>query len=73
MLKRLTYFGSTLGACSVADKAVIARAVAANVLPLVAAGRVKPAIDSTFALGEAAAAHNRMKSSNHTGKIVLTL
>ncbi|MGB6541897.1 MAG: NAD(P)H-quinone oxidoreductase [Xanthobacteraceae bacterium] len=73
MLKRLTHTGSTLRARAVADKAAIARAIEAKVLPLIAAGRVKPLIDSTFALREAAAAHARMDSSQHIGKIVLTL
>jgi NADPH2:quinone reductase len=73
MLKRLTHTGSTLRARSVADKGAIARAVEAKVLPLIATGRVKPVIDSTFPLREAAAAHARMESSQHVGKIVLTL
>ena len=73
MLKRLTHTGSTLRARAVADKAAIARAIEAKVLPLIAAGRVKPVINSTFALREAAAAHARMDSSQHIGKIVLTL
>jgi len=73
MLKRLTHTGSTLRARSVADKGAIARAVEVKVLPLIAAGRVKPVIDSTFPLREAAAAHARMESSQHIGKIVLTL
>ncbi len=73
MLKRLTHTGSTLRARSVADKAAIARAVEANVLPLLAAGKVKPVIDSTFPLNKADAAHARMESSEHIGKIVLTL
>ncbi len=73
MLKRLTHTGSTLRARSVADKGAIARAVEAKGLPRTAAGRVKPVIDSTFPLREAAAAHARMESSQHIGKIVLTL
>jgi putative PIG3 family NAD(P)H quinone oxidoreductase len=73
MLKRLTHTGSTLRARSVEDKGAIARAVETHVLPLLAAGRVKPVIDSTFPLAQAAAAHARMESSAHIGKIVLTL
>jgi len=73
MLKRLTHTGSTLRARAIADKAAIARAIEAKVLPLIAAGRVRPVIDSTFALRQAAAAHSRMDSSQHIGKIVLTL
>lgn len=48
------------------------RAVEAHALPLVAAGKVKPVIDSTFPLSEAAAAHSRLEASAHIGKIVLT-
>jgi NADPH2:quinone reductase len=73
MLKRLHHTGSTLRSRSVEDKSAIARAIEADVLPLLAAGRVKPVIDSTFPLAEAAAAHARMESSAHIGKIVLTL
>jgi NADPH2:quinone reductase len=73
MLKRLTHTGSTLRARAVADKAAITRAVEKNVLPLIASGRVKPLIDSTFPLKQASAAHARMESGKHIGKIVLTL
>ena len=73
MLKRLTHTGSTLRARSVADKAAIARGIEEQVLPLIASGRVKPVIDSTFPLAEAAAAHARMETSAHIGKIVLTV
>src|SRR5262245_55555696 len=73
MLKRLTHTGSTLRARSVADKGAIARGVEQHVLPLIAAGRVKPVLDSTFPLAQAAAAHTRMVTSAHIGKIVLVV
>jgi putative PIG3 family NAD(P)H quinone oxidoreductase len=73
MFKRLLHTGSTLRARSIADKAAIARAIEAKVLPLITAGAAKPVIDSTFKLDEAAAAHGRMERSEHIGKIVLTL
>ena len=73
MLKRLHHTGSTLRARSVPDKAAIARAVEDKVLPLLAAGRVRPVIDSTFPLVKAADAHARMEASVHIGKIVLTV
>ena len=73
MFKRLTHTGSTLRARSVADKGAIARAVEAKVLPLIASGRVKPVINSTFQLRDAAAAHARMEAGHHVGKIVLAL
>ena len=72
MLKRLHHTGSTLRARSVADKGAIARAVETNVLPLIAAGKVKPVIYKTFPLDAAPAAHALMETSAHLGKIVLT-
>jgi NADPH2:quinone reductase len=73
MLKRLTHTGSTLRSRSDADKAAIARAVEQHAWPLIAAGQVRPVMDKTFGLAEAAAAHARMESSQHIGKIVLTV
>ncbi len=73
MVKRLVHTGSTLRAREVPFKAAIAQALHERVWPLVAAGRVRPVIDSTFPLAEASAAHARMESSSHVGKIVLTV
>jgi NADPH2:quinone reductase len=73
MVKRLTHTGSTLRPRSVADKAAIAQALEARVLPLLAQGRAKPVIDSTFPLADVQRAHARMESSEHIGKIVLTI
>jgi NADPH2:quinone reductase len=73
MLKRLTHTGSTLRARSIPDKTAIARGVEEQVLPLIAAGKVRPVIDSTFPLAQASAAHARMESSTHIGKIVLVV
>jgi NADPH2:quinone reductase len=57
----------------VEDKTAIATAVAEKVLPLIASGKVKPVMDSSFPLREAHAAHARMETSAHIGKIVLTI
>jgi len=73
MVRRLTITGSTLRPQSVAAKARIARAVEAQVWPLVASGAVAPVMDSAFPLERAAEAHARMESSAHIGKIVLDL
>jgi NADPH2:quinone reductase len=73
MQKRLHHTGSTLRPRTVAEKAAIARGIEEKVWPLVAAGKIRPVIDSTFPLEQAAAAHARMESSQHIGKIVLTL
>jgi putative PIG3 family NAD(P)H quinone oxidoreductase len=72
MLKRLTLTGSTLRARPVAEKARLAREVERVVWPWIAAGKVRPVIDSTFPLAEAEAAHARLQSGAHAGKIVLT-
>ena len=71
--RRLTITGSTLRPRPVETKAGFAAALRAHVWPLVAAGRVRPVIDRTFPLAEAAAAHALMESSRHIGKIVLTV
>lgn len=71
MMKRLTHTGSTLRPRDVAFKAQIARELEEQVWPLVEQGRVRPVMDSTFPLEQAAAAHARMEGSGHVGKIVL--
>ncbi len=71
MMRRLTITGSTLRPQSELAKARIAEGLEAHVWPLLAAGKVAPVIDSEFPLAEAAAAHARLESSGHIGKIVL--
>jgi NADPH2:quinone reductase len=71
MVKRLTITGSTLRARDDAFKADIANQLHKNVWPLLASGKIKPVIDSTFTLDEAAVAHEYMESSQHIGKIIL--
>ena len=73
LTKRLTLTGSTLRSRTVAQKAEVAEAVRKNVWPLLAAGRVRPVIHATFPLAEASEAHRLMETSNHIGKIVLTV
>ncbi len=71
MLKRLTITGSTLRARDDGFKAQIAQKLHKNVWPLLATGKIKPVIHSTFALNDAAFAHELMESSQHIGKIIL--
>jgi putative PIG3 family NAD(P)H quinone oxidoreductase len=71
MMKRQTITGSTLRPQPDLAKARIAEALAAEVWPLLESGRIAPVMDSEFPLEEAAAAHARMESSAHIGKIVL--
>jgi len=71
MVRRLTITGSTLRPQSDLAKARIAEGLRAHVWPLIEAGKLAPVMDSEFPLAEAAAAHARMESSAHIGKIVL--
>jgi NADPH:quinone reductase-like Zn-dependent oxidoreductase len=71
LVKRLTITGSTLRARDDAFKADIANKLHKNVWSLLASGKIKPIIDSTFTLDEAAVAHEYMESSQHIGKIIL--
>jgi putative PIG3 family NAD(P)H quinone oxidoreductase len=73
LTKRVTLTGSTLRTRTVAQKAEVADAVRKNIWPLLAAGRVRPTIHATFPLAQAGEAHRLMESSNHIGKIVLTI
>jgi NADPH:quinone reductase len=72
MLKRITLTGSTLRARPVAEKARLAAAIKDTVWPWIEAGKVRPVIDSRFALTEAVSAHERLDSGEHSGKILLT-
>ena len=72
-VRRIRHMGSTLRPRTVAEKGAIAAALGEKVWPLLAAGRIRPVIDSTFPLAEAAKAHARLESSGHIGKVVLTL
>jgi NADPH2:quinone reductase len=73
LVKRLTLTGSTLRSRTVEQKAAVAAAVRENVWPLIESGKVRPVIFKTFPLAEAGEAHRLMESSNHIGKIVLTV
>ena len=56
---------------SAEEKAEIARAIRANVWPLLSQGECLPIIDRVFPLADAAQAHQRMEQGDHVGKIVL--
>ncbi len=73
MRRRLTLTGSTLRPRDATFKAMVADELSRIVWPHVAEGKLKPVIDKTFPLAEAAAAHARMEAGDHVGKIVLTV
>ncbi len=71
MIKRLTVTGSTMRPRTPAEKTAIRDALAANIWPELAAGRLLPHLFARFPLAQAAEAHRLMESSRHIGKIVL--
>jgi len=73
MRRRLTLTGSTLRPRDTVFKTMVADELSRNVWPHVEAGRLKPVIDRTYPLAEAAQAHERMEAGDHVGKIVLVM
>jgi len=73
MQKRAVITGSTLRPRDADEKARLAAAVERVVWPWIVAGQVKPRVDATYPLAEAAKAHARLESGSHVGKVVLTV
>lgn len=73
MLKRIVLTGSTLRSRPADEKARLAAAVEATVWPWIASGAVRPRVEATFSLEQAALAHLRLEAGEHVGKIVLTV
>ena len=71
--KRATITGSTLRPRSIAFKGAVARALVEKVWPRIESGSIKPVIYKTFPLDDAAQSHTLMESSQHIGKIILTV
>jgi NADPH2:quinone reductase len=72
MLKQLVLTGSTLRAQPIENKARIAAGVESQVWPLIAQGKFKPMINSSYPLAKASEAHTLMESNQHIGKLLLT-
>jgi NADPH:quinone reductase len=73
MSRRLTLTGSTLRPRSVEFKKLLADEIYGNVWPIVSDGILRPEMDKSFPLVDAAAAHSRMEAGDHVGKIVLEI
>ena len=73
LAKRAAVIATTLRARPVAEKAAIVAAVREHIWPLIAAGRVRPIIHSTFPMSQAGAAHAVMEESSHVGKVLLAV
>jgi NADPH:quinone reductase-like Zn-dependent oxidoreductase len=71
MRRRLTLTGSTLRPRSTEFKTAVAEELRRTVWPFVESGQLRPVMDRTFPLADAAAAHARMEAGEHVGKIVL--
>jgi putative PIG3 family NAD(P)H quinone oxidoreductase len=71
--KRLTITGSTLRARTPEAKGAIARALEANVWPVLERGRVRPVIHAAFPLAQASDAHRLLESGDVIGKVVLRI
>jgi NADPH:quinone reductase len=73
MQRRLHLTGSTLRPRSDVFKTLLAQEIAELAWPLVEAGSLRPVMDQTFPLADAAGAHARMEAGEHIGKIVLAV
>ncbi|HEX5542136.1 MAG TPA: NAD(P)H-quinone oxidoreductase [Micromonospora sp.] len=73
LAKRGSIFATALRARPLEQKAAIVRGVWEEVWPLVEAGRIRPVIDRRLPMAQAAEAHRVIESSEHLGKVLLTL
>jgi len=71
MRRRLHLTGSTLRPRTTEFKSALAEEIRREVWPFVGTGQLRPVMDRTFPLRDAAAAHARMEAGEHVGKIVL--
>ncbi len=72
MRRRLTLTGSTLRPRPLAFKGAVAEEILREVWPFVESGQLRPVIDRSYPLAQAAEAHARMEAGAHVGKILLT-
>lgn len=72
MARRLSVTGALLRPLPLSRKAAIARALLAQIWPLLG-HRINPRIDAVFPLAQAADAHRRMEQNTHIGKIMLSV
>jgi putative PIG3 family NAD(P)H quinone oxidoreductase len=73
MKKRVTIKGTVLRSRSAEEKALATRLFAAQVVPLLTVGMVRPVIDSVYKLSEVRNAYTRLRSNESFGKVVLLL
>jgi NADPH2:quinone reductase len=71
--KRLTIIGTVLRARTLDEKIAVTAAFAEDILPLLEGGIVRPVLERTYVLADAAEAHRRLESNATFGKLVLTV
>ncbi|MEV0317412.1 NAD(P)H-quinone oxidoreductase [Streptomyces sp. NPDC050658] len=71
LTKRAAVTATSLRARPLEEKAAIVAAVREHVWPLIGAGHVRPIVDRTVPMPEAAAAHRVLEESRHIGKVLL--
>lgn len=71
--KRLKVWGTVLRARPLEEKIEVTRKFAAEVVPLLARGVLRPNIDSIFTMNEIGRAHARLESNETFGKVVVTI
>jgi tumor protein p53-inducible protein 3 len=69
--KTLTVFGTGLRRTPLPQKTALTAAFAEFALPRFESGELRPVIDSTYPLEQAAEAHRAMEENKNAGKIVL--
>jgi putative PIG3 family NAD(P)H quinone oxidoreductase len=73
LMKRAAVIATSLRARPLDEKATIVAAVREHVWPLVADGAVRPVVDRTLPMADAARAHDLVEGSTHIGKVLLTV
>ena len=71
--KRLTLFGVSNKLRTPEQRAAGVPAFVRDLMPAIAAGRIRPVIDSVFPLAQLEEAKARMEANRHVGKIVLAM
>ncbi|MFG2890389.1 NAD(P)H-quinone oxidoreductase [Streptomyces sp. NPDC048248] len=71
--KRAAITATGLRARPLNEKAAIVAAVREHVWPLIGNGQVRPIVDRTIPMADAAEAHRVVDASTHVGKVVLTV
>jgi len=73
LFKRLRLQGTVMRSRSLAERIAVADVFAADIIPRLERGELRPVIDTVYPLAQVADAHRRLESNDTTGKLVLEL